>query len=423
MLRLLRNRDLVLLISGQAVSQVGDGIFIVAIAWRVFQSYSSPAALSVVGIAYMVPRVVVTLAGGILSDRFERRWTMIFADLGRAIPIGLLAVVSLGPDKELMVIAILVALQAIAGSLFHPAEAALLPQLVEADDLAAANSLRTMVSPLSFSIAGFALGGALTAAYGPSPAFLIDAGTFGVSVLTLLLMKPRPVTPTGARSSMLADAREGFRYVAGRPWLWGPILAASLGQVFYQGPYQALVPYLVKYELHASAAALGLVFAAGGAGTVAAGLLMGRMSRPRHIVTWMVLGWGVAFACLAVIGLAQTVWQTALALFVSSLLLWSAEILWLTLLGLTVPNQIRGRVSSIDFVGSFWMIPISMALTGPAAALAGPRTVLIVAGLAGGAALFLTLLVPGVTRPQFLSERPVDAARTPGGGPLPQQGQ
>lgn len=406
MLRLLRNRDLVLLISGQAVSQMGDGIFVIAIAWRVFQSYHSPAALSAVGLAVIVPRLLITIGGGVLSDRFERRWTMIFADLGRAISIALLAVISLGADKELAVIVILVAVNAVAGSLFHPAEAALLPQLVDQDDLAAANSLRTIVGPLSFGVAGSAVGGALTAAYGPSTALLVDAGTFCFSVLTLLLMKPRPMTKT-ARTSMLADAREGFAYVARRPWLWGPILAASVGQLLYAGPNQALVPYLVKFELHASAAALGLVFAAGGAGTIAAGLVVGRMSRPRPIVVWMVLGWGLAFACLALIGLAQAVWQAALAMFLSSLLLWSGEILWLTLLGLTVANEIRGRVSSVDFLGSFWLIPVSMALTGPAAALVGPRTVLIVAGLAGGAVLLLALLVPGVTRPQYLS-----AART-----------
>jgi hypothetical protein len=150
-------------------------------------------------------------------------------------------------------------------------------------------------------------------------------------------------------------------------------------------------------------------------GTVAAGLLMGRLKRPRNIVTWMVIGWAIGMAMLAAIGLAHTVWQVALAMFFWSLLLWSGEILWLTLLGLTVPNQIRGRVSSIDFVGSFWLIPLSMALTGPAAALVGPRTLLIVGGIAGPLATLLTLAVPGVTRPRFLS-----AARTPAADPLPQ---
>jgi hypothetical protein len=89
-----------------------------------------------------------------------------------------------------------------------------------------------------------------------------------------------------------------------------------------------------------------------------------------------------------------------------NLLLWSGEILWLTLLGLTVPNQIRGRVSSIDFLGSYWMIPISIALTGPLAAVAGSRTVLIGAGLGGAIAVLLTLVVPGVRRPQYLSQEP-----------------
>jgi MFS family permease len=200
--------------------------------------------------------------------------------------------------------------------------------------------------------------------------------------------------------------------VAGRPWLWGPIVASSLSQFLYAGPNQALVPYLIKFELHASAAALGLVFTAGGLGTMAAGLLMGRLSRPRHIVVLMVLGWALGIAAIAVVGLAQAVWQAALAVFVWNLLLWSGEILWFTLLGLTVPNQLRGRVSSIDFLGSYWMIPVSMALTGPLAALLGPRTVLIGAGLGGAAAVLLTLAVPGVRKPRYLSEDPPQAVLT-----------
>jgi len=142
-------------------------------------------------------------------------------------------------------------------------------------------------------------------------------------------------------------------------------------------------------------------------GTVAAGLVMGRISRPRHIVVVMVLGWSLGIGSIAAVGLAKTVWQAAIAVFVWNLLLWSGEILWLTLLGLTVPNHIRGRVSSIDFLGSYWMIPISMAITGPLAALIGPRTVLVLAGLGGAIAVLLTLAVPGVRRPQYLSTEAV----------------
>jgi MFS family permease len=186
----------------------------------------------------------------------------------------------------------------------------------------------------------------------------------------------------------------------------GPHRHGLARPVLYAGPNQALVPYLVKFELHASAAALRLVFTAGGLGTVAAGLIIGRLPRPRHIVVFMVLGWALGIASLAAVGLSHTVWQAALAVFVWNLLLWSGEILWLTLLGLTVPNHIRGRVSSIDFLGSYWMIPISMAVTGPIAAILGARTVLIGAGLGGAAAILLTLAVPGVRTPKYLSEAP-----------------
>jgi hypothetical protein len=404
MLRALRNRDLLLLICGQAVSQVGDGIFFVALAWRVYQSYSSPAALSVVGIAFFVPRLLVTIAGGVLSDRFERRWTMVVADIGRALSVAVLAAISLSPRGELIAIVVIVAFQGIAGSLFGPAESALLPEIVRPEDLVPANSLRTIVSPIAQAVVGPALGGAIIAGYGTAAAFWIDSGTFVVGIAALVLMHPRPIVEAIEHSSVFAEARQGIAYVASRPWLWGPIVTASLGQFLYAGPNQALVPYLVKFELHGSAAALGLVFTAGGLGTVAAGLIIGRLPRPRNIVVFMVFGWALGIASLAGVGLSRTIWQVSLAVFVWNLLLWSGEILWLTLLGLTVPNYIRGRVSSLDFLGSFWIVPLSMAVTGPLAAILGARTVLVGAGLGGAAAILLTLAVPGVRKPKYLSE-------------------
>jgi len=96
------------------------------------------------------------------------------------------------------------------------------------------------------------------------------------------------------------------------------------------------------------------------------------------------------------------VWHAGLAVLAWNLWLWSGEILWLRLLGLTVPNHIRGRIASIDFLESYWMIPISMALTGPVAAMVGPRAVLVRAGLGGALAVLLTLAIPGVRQLQYL---------------------
>ena len=402
MLRLFRrNRDLALLISGQGVSQIGDGMFNVALAWRVYQSYNAPAALSIVGIAFFVPRLLAILGGGIVSDRFERRKTMIAADIGRTLTVSALALVNLPGSQELAAIVVLVALQSLIGSAFEPASSALLPQLVRPQELAAANGLRGMTQPLAYAIVGPALGGFLTSAAGPSIAFAVDGATYVVSVVTLAMMRSRPVARTTARAGILGEVRDGITYVTRRPWLWGPIAAVSLAQFLYAGPNQALVPYVVKYDLHASAGALGLVLVAGGLGTILASGIVGRLPTPRRIVVPMVLAWAAGMTCIAGVGLARTVWEAALAVFFWNLLLWSGEVLWLTLLGLSVPDHIRGRVSSIDYIGSYWLIPLSMALTGPLASLAGARLVLVLAGVGGGLALLCTLAVPGVTRPDY----------------------
>lgn len=404
MLRLLRNRDFALLVGGQAVSDFGDGMFLVALAWRVYQSYSTPAALSLVGIAVMLPRVLATVAGGVLSDRVERRWLMAGADCVRAFAVALLAAVSFAGATELAWIIALVAVQSVAGSLFGPSESALLPQLVSRTELTQANSMRTIITPLASAVAGPAMGGYLTATWGPHAAFWVDAGTYAVSVGTLALMRTRPVV-AGPLHSVVTEALEGFAYVARRPWLWGPIVTAMVGQLLYAGPNQALVPYLVKFDLHASAGALGAVMACAGMGTVTAGVLVGRLPRPRDLVTVMLLGWAVGIGSIAVVGLAQTVWEAAVGIFVWNLFLWSGEILWWTLLGLTVPNSIRGRVTSIDFLGSYWLIPLSMALTGPLAVRFGARTLLAVAGVGGATAILSTFLVPGVRQPSYLEEK------------------
>lgn len=409
-LRLLRNRDLALLVSGQAVSQLGDGMFNVALAWRVYQAYSAPAALSLVGIAFFVPRLLAIVGGGVLSDRFDRRLTMIGADAGRTLTVTGLAVVNLSGNRELIAIVVLVALQSVIGAMFVPAESALLPQLVRPDQLGAANGLRGMVQPLAYAMVGPALGGWITGTAGPSATFGVDAVTYLVSIGTLALMSPRPSIRSTSKTSMIAEARQGIAYVTGRPWLWGPILASSLAQFLYAGPNQALVPYVVKYDLHASATALGLVYAAGGVGTMAGGLIIGRLPTPRRIVVPMVVLWSLGMACLSGVGFAHAVWQAALAVFGWNLFLWSGEILWLTLLGLSVPNEIRGRVSSIDWVGSYWLIPLSMALTGPMASLVGVRLLLVAAGVGGALTVLSTLAVPRVTRPEYAGLAPTDEA-------------
>ena len=105
----LRHRDFRLLWSGMCVSLLGDGVFIVAMAWQVYALSNAPTALAVVGIAMTVPTIVFLLVGGVVSDRFDRRRVMLAADVARGLAVAAIAVLSLTGALELWHMVALVA--------------------------------------------------------------------------------------------------------------------------------------------------------------------------------------------------------------------------------------------------------------------------------------------------------------------------
>ena len=118
LLRPLRSRDFRLLWAGQSISLVGDGIFLIAMAWTAFQLWNSPASLSIVGIAMTVPIIGCLLLGGAVSDRFDRRKVMIAADAVRTLVVGLIAALDLTGALDFATFAVLVALYGAATAFF-----------------------------------------------------------------------------------------------------------------------------------------------------------------------------------------------------------------------------------------------------------------------------------------------------------------
>src|SRR6266702_4354912 len=188
-LRPLRVRDFRLLWSGMTVSALGDGIYLVALAWQVYGLSNTPTALSIVGVAWFLPQIAATLFGGVLADRIDRRRVMIFGDILRALAIGTIGGLSVSGDLRLWHMWALVALYGIGNSLFYPAYTALVPQVLPREMLVEAAALRQFMRPLASRIIGPALGGVLVGAFGAGTGFLIDAGSFAASTGAILLMQ------------------------------------------------------------------------------------------------------------------------------------------------------------------------------------------------------------------------------------------
>ncbi len=397
----LENRDFRLLFAGRCVSLLGDGAFLVALAWQAYTLSNAPTALSLVGIAMTVPLIALLLFGGVVSDRHSRRKVMLLADLSRAVLLMLLGALAISGALRLWQMMVIVALYGAAQAFFDPASDAILPELLPAWQLGDANALEQVARPLALRLAGPAVGGVLVGVLGAGAAFLTDAATFIASAAALWSMSAHAsISPRGAGTQLSlatgAQLREGWSYVRRHVWLWGTFASAGIAYLLFMGPAEVLLPFMVKHELGGSGLQLGLVLGAGGLGSVACALAMLRSGLPSRSMTFIYLVWALATLAVAGYGLATAIWQLMLASLAFNLLETAGTIVWATMKQRHVPGHMLGRVSSLDWLISIGLLPVSFALTAPLSAALGVRATLIGAGLAGAAATLGGLLLPGM---------------------------
>jgi MFS family permease len=402
-LRPLGVRDFAFLWTGMTVSMIGDGIYLVAIAWQVLQIENRPGALALVGIAWSLPQVVLVLASGALADRFDRRVLMISGDVIRLLAIGTLGILSLNGQLTIPLLLGFVFVYGAGQAVFQPSFQSITPTIVPDDLLVQANSLAQLVRPFAMTLVGPLVGGALVAAFSAGVAFLVDATTFAFSALMILLMRTRhqPKTADAESSSFLTEIGEGLRYVRKTRWLVIAMVAATVSLLAVWGPWETLVPVVVKNDLGGKAISLGLVFGAGGVGAVVAAAFFGqRGSLPRKPVTAMYLAWAIGMFGTAGFGLVTSVWQAMIVAFFTEGSIAYLVVVWVTLVQRLVPDRLLGRVFALDWMISTMGVPLSFAITGPTAEAIGWDATLILAGLLGGSVTIAFMFVRGARDPE-----------------------
>ena len=209
-------RSFRLLCGGQFASTIGDFCYAVALPWLVLSAHGGAILLGTVLACYGVPRTVLIPVGGVLADKVGPRTLMLAADAARCVLVAGLAVLAAGHVATLAALGPIAALIGAGEGLFIPASFAIMPSLLDGERLAAGNALSTAAVQAG-SLLGPALGGALVALTGASTgAFAVDAASFGVSALTLLLIPRRPApgsltaepAPRGGVLALLSRSRE-----------------------------------------------------------------------------------------------------------------------------------------------------------------------------------------------------------------------
>jgi MFS family permease len=393
----LRERDFALFTGGTLVSLLGDGIYLVALPFAVLGLDGGAEALAIVGLAWSLGMLGFLIAGGLLADRYDKRRQLLVADAVRLLAVGTAGALSLGGTLEIWH---LVALSFIFGAgegLSGPAMSAIVPELVPVGTLVQANALQASLKPIALRFAGPALGGAIVALVDIGGALMVDAGTFAVSIACLLVMRARIPLHEGEHEPLLRQVREAAVFVRGQTWLWATLVMAALALLVFYGPTEVLLPLRVDHDLGGTAGQFGLVLAAEGIASVVGTVVIGQLGMPRREVTVLYWVWGIAGFALIGYALADAIWQLVLFSFAFGIFSGAGNPIWSTMMQVRVPVALRGRVSSLDWLVSVGLTPVSFALTGPAAAAFGAQAVLLVAGvLAGGVTLVMLYAVPGL---------------------------
>ena len=415
LLRPLRERDFALLWAGMTISLLGDGIFVVAEAWQVYDLENDPLALSLVGTAWTLGMVAFLLTGGVVTDRVDRRRVLIAADLVRAAALVAMGVLSLSGEIEIWHLVVLSLFMGIGEAFFGPAFGAIVPEVVATEHLVQANALDQLVRQAAARLAGPAFGGFVVAAVGAGTAFLIDAGTFLLSVACVAAMGVRSL-PVERLGSARRELVEGLAYVRREPWLWATLVSASLSLLFFLGPIEVLLPFVVRNDLGAGAGGYGTVLAATGVGAVAMSLVLGQTGVPRRYLTFMYVTWGVATLPFLVYAFGTALWQFVLFALFEGACMTAGMVVWGTLMSTRVPPELRGRVHSLDWFVSIGLTPVSFALTGPVSSAIGIDATLVLAAIVPALAMLVLYVLAGLRRDE---ERYADAVSTASAAAVP----
>jgi MFS family permease len=382
-----RRRELRLLIVGQSISDLGSMITFVAIPVQTFQITGSSLYVGLLGVAEFVPMLLLALVGGALADAFDRRRLVMIAEIGALVVVAGLVANSLLDEPRLWVLYVAAALIAACTAIRRPPLDALMPRLVERDELKTASALQWAIHNIAH-MAGPAIGGVLIATAGGAVTYTADLVTFGVSLAALAAMRTPP--PPERQALGLHAIAEGLRYAKSRQELVGTYTVDIVAMFF--GMPMALFPALAGR--YGGDAVVGLLYAAPSAGAVLATITSGwtqRVHRHGRAVVYAACGWGVA---IALFGLADVLWLALLCLALAGAADAVSGVFRATIWNETIPDRLRGRLAGLEMISWSSGPMLGNAEAGIAAALLGLRSSIVGGGLlcvVGAVALAATL--------------------------------
>ncbi len=386
---MLRQPQFARYMGGEVISLLGTWMQMLAQGWVVTALTTSAFTLGLVNFASGLPMIALTMYGGMMADRHDKRRILIATQVVQAalaVAVGWLVATG---QVQIFHIVIAGMCLGISTAFEMPAAAALVPELVAREQLSAAIAVDRSIFHAT-RLGGPALGGWVIGHFGTASAFYLNSLTFGGLILALLTLHPRPRGTDEEERERQTGMKEGLAYVrADRPTFTMIVLLAS-STVCISPFFMILMPLYSRHVLHIGASQHGLLMASSGIGAFVGSVWLLSIRRDKR-GGWLLAA--VAMIVVAMTGLAaaQTLVHAITAMI--ALTLGTSTLFGLanTIVQERAPDVLRGRVSAIAGLSFFGMLPFAGLLITEFADLAGLRTAMAVSGVAYGLVAWLVL--------------------------------
>ena len=352
-------------------------------AWQIYELTNSPLQIGLIGLVRAVPQVAMLLFGGLLADAMDRRRLMMVTQASLFLVSGSLAYLSMTGRVTSWTLYGVTVFLALFTSLEAPSRHAIVTNLVPAEDLARATAMSSTQRQIA-TIAGPSIAGVILAIAGPGVCYAIDALSWIIMLSVLLLIRVELPQRGGWRTVSLGALGVGFRFVWGHAVIF-PFLIMDLGANIF-GTVRALYPIYARDILAVGPKGLGMLYAASAAGALcgAIGLsLFGQIKQAGH---WILLGVTIYGVCLLGFAYSPWFWLSILFLIGSGIGDAISAILRATINQLSTPDELRGRMSSINSIFTNSGPQLGQFQSGALAAVIG-------AEMAAGAGAVIILLI------------------------------
>ena len=370
------NRPFLLLVTGQFVSRAGDGLWAVGALLIILDlSGNNPITTGFALALDIVPYLLFGFLGGVLVDRWDRRTMMMLADIERGVVLVLAALLLASGSLTLWHMVVAMLLVSSLGRLFTPARQALIPDLVEKDDLVRANAVLEG-SGQAAMILGLSSAGFLAALWGNQVLLLLDAATFFISALSVVGLRVHAARAARPPTTLWQDSRGGLAVVRDWRLLRLMLLLSVVGAMTFQ-PVPLLLPLLVRGEMGSGAREYGLLSACFFAGSVAGSAIIGKIGAKLHRGRAMLVGFALLAAGVIGLGLAPWAAVAGAALLTIGGAASVYNIAEFSLLQQLTKPELRGRVIALANLSGQAARPVALLLAAGVSSQLGTRVSLL----------------------------------------------